>query len=270
MKIVINPQYEYLNRHIQAIPLRNYHPTQTFCNKRNLVQKVMIENQEFVIKKYKRPTLANCVVYTYFRKTKARKAYEYANKLLEAGFETATAVAYIEISKNGFFHTGYFISEYLSYSLFTDANQLSHKERKRFTEDFVAYTAKLHENDILHQDYNKGNILYYKKNERYHFALVDINRIHFGKGSIRNCMKALSQLGLQFDQFFSLLTKYTKFRNWNIKDSLLAYLLIQKAINIQAKMKRILKQVVKAVSTRYYQIRRKILGSKQDIISNEQ
>ena len=85
MKIAINPQYKHLNRYIQAIPLKSYYPVQTFCNKRNLVQKVMIENQEFVIKKYKRPTLANCVIYTYFRKTKARKAYEYANKLLEAG-----------------------------------------------------------------------------------------------------------------------------------------------------------------------------------------
>ena len=43
------------------------------------------------------------------------------------------------------------------------------------------YTAVMHEREVLHLDYSPGNILWDKDDEGYHFTVVDINRMRFGK-----------------------------------------------------------------------------------------
>lgn len=87
-----------------------------FCNKRNVVERVKVGEDIIVIKRYKRPTIANCIVYTFFRKNKARRSFEYAKRLLKIGIDTAKPIAYIELNSYGFFHTGYYISEWLLYT----------------------------------------------------------------------------------------------------------------------------------------------------------
>ena len=41
-----------------------------------------------LIKKYKRPALINCLIYTWFRKSKAQRAFEYAELFLQRGIES--------------------------------------------------------------------------------------------------------------------------------------------------------------------------------------
>ena len=115
MKVHIHPHYAAYESYIRAIPSEEYEREEVYCNRRNTVERVRFGDKDFVIKKYKRPALINCLIYTWFRKSKAQRAFEYAELFLQRGIETAPPVAYIEIKKNGFFHTGYFISEYLPY-----------------------------------------------------------------------------------------------------------------------------------------------------------
>lgn len=244
MKIVINPEFEYLRTFIESIPQNTYTAEETFCQKRNTVEKISAGNKQLVVKKYKRPTLANCVIYTWFRKNKAQRSYIYAQKLLKAGIETATPVAYIEIYKYGFFHTGYFISEFLPYPLMTETDHLEEEEKKQIGANFVEYTVHLHKNGIIHPDYNKSNILYHKKGGKYQFALIDINRIHFGRATVGNCIKAINTLGLQFDQLIILITKYADLRKWDIQNSLAILLLIKKSAKIKMELKQWMKNTV--------------------------
>ncbi len=82
---------------------------ETYCDRRNTVRKIELTGGRiFVLKQYKRPTRLNQFAYTLFRKSKARRAYEYALRLQQLGFETAAPVAYLEISRHGLFHTGIF------------------------------------------------------------------------------------------------------------------------------------------------------------------
>ena len=110
MKVHIHPHYAAYESYIRAIPSEEYEREEVYCNRRNTVERVRFGDKDFVIKKYKRPALINCLIYTWFRKSKAQRAFEYAELFLQRGIETAPPVAYIEIKKNGFFHTGYFIS----------------------------------------------------------------------------------------------------------------------------------------------------------------
>ena len=133
MKVHIHPHYAAYESYIRAIPSEEYEREEVYCNRRNTVERVRFGDKDFVIKKYKRPALINCLIYTWFRKSKAQRAFEYAELFLQRGIETAPPVAYIEIKKNGFFHTGYFISEYLPYPLVTDMFGMEMEEEEKKT-----------------------------------------------------------------------------------------------------------------------------------------
>ena len=82
MKKVINPEYASMTSEFLEVVKGNYTPDVVFCNKRNVVEKVTVAGEEFVVKRYKRPILINRIIYCFFRKSKARRAYEYAVELL--------------------------------------------------------------------------------------------------------------------------------------------------------------------------------------------
>ena len=196
MRVVVNPKYAYLTEFIQSIPKQEYECDLVFRDYRNVLQKVTVDGTAMVIKRYKRPTIANCFIYSYFRTNKAKRSYEYAFRLEEMGFATAEPIAYIEIKKNGFFHTGYFISSFLSHPLLDTINEYDAETKTEIIKDFAAYTADLNEKGIVHYDYNLSNIFFYKEDGKsnYQFALIDINRMRFKHFSKRKCIKGLKTI----------------------------------------------------------------------------
>jgi len=222
MKIFIAEEYTGLTASINKIPEGRYTVEETYCNNRNVVERVRIEDYPLVIKRYKRPTIANCFIYTFLRKSKAQRSYEHAQRLLEAGIETARPVAYIEIRHKGLFHTGYFISEYLPYSnLIETYESQSPDEQQLLVEDFVRFTLRLHEAKILPLDYNPGNILVHHEQDGYHFALVDINRMQFGrKPTLKQVMKSFVQLCEDYEHLSVVLPRYLELSSNDMDKSL--------------------------------------------------
>ncbi len=221
MKIRIHPHYAAYESFIRTIPSGEYEREEIYCNRRNTVERVRFGDKEFVIKKYKRPALINCLIYTWFRKSKARRAFEYAELFLQRGIETASPVAYIEIKKNGFFHTGYFISEYIPYPLIGDIGEtgMDEEEKELLTQDLVSFTLQLHLHKIVPLDYNPNNIFYRKVDSKYRFALIDINRLKLGKvPGIRVSMNAFSQLNVPPEDFMKILPLYADERGFDIEE----------------------------------------------------
>lgn len=193
----VAPEYEVYTEQIKSLTSSEWNVLKTFCNSRNTVALIDVEGRRWVVKRFKRPTLANCVIYTWFRPNKAKRAFEYAFKLHDAGIETPAPVAYIEIFKNGFFHTGYFISEYLPYSRLDEVEEPDSADNAGLYRDFAAFTADMHRKNITHSDYNLSNVLWYTDGDgRHHFALVDINRMHFGRRSVKSHVKSLKGLSI--------------------------------------------------------------------------
>lgn len=217
-KYYINPKFRYLGNKIKQIPIHAYQVEKTFCNHRNTVELVKAANKLFVIKRYKRPTLANCIIYTWFRKPKTRRAYENAFLLEKNGIETAEPVGYIEQYKMGFFHTGWFISRYLPYKNVRDYYDSirDDNERAKFAHAFWQFTNTLCKKHVLSKDYNTGNILTYMKDNTYHFAMIDINRLKLGKPSTFEEAKALTQLRLKRKEVPNGLSTYAELSQHNI------------------------------------------------------
>ncbi len=212
MKCLINKKYSFLEPAIRQVPSHGYQAEKVFCNRRNTVELVRFQGAYYVVKRYKRPTLANCVVYTWFRKPKTRRAYRNALILQERGIQTADPVAYIEHSKFGFFHTGWFISTYLPYDNVrqTFDSIKDADERRRFALAFVEFTKQLFKKNVINKDFNHGNILTYKEGGGYRFALIDINRLKLGWHSTYDETKALTQLLLRPNETKAVLSLYAR------------------------------------------------------------
>lgn len=221
MRIHIHPDYEFLRPKIKRIVSGQYSVDKVFCNRRNVVEKINIDGKAFVLKRYKRPTIPNCVVYTLFRKSKARRAYEYALRLLKNGISTPFPVAYIEEKRYGFFHTGYLLTEYLDLPTLAQINigELPFDRLHNLEHDLISFTILLQEKRILPLDYNPSNIFYSCDEHTGHFsfALTDINRMRFGRIPwSRDAMRSFEQFGITTDKLYHFLLGYSIERNVDI------------------------------------------------------
>ena len=242
MKISIHPDYRYLEKDLRQIVSGNYTVEKVFCKNRNIVEKVVLGGKPFVVKTFKRPTLANCLIYTFLRKSKARRAYEYALMLLEKGVRTPFPVAYMEVRKNGFFHTGYLVTEYFDAPTLSQITpgQFPQEELSVLGSSFVRFTVGLQEKRILPLDYNPGNIFYFKdgKDGEYNFALTDINRMRFGRVPLtRNIMRSFEQFGVSTEHLYHFLLRYSMERGVDLDFCMYQFL----SFRIRKKIRRFIK-----------------------------
>ena len=182
MKIVLNPQFEFLKDFVFNIPSTFATSGKVIYKGRNEIRVITVNGIQVNVKKYKIPILINKIVYTFFRPPKARRAYEYALQVLGKGIETPTPIAYIEKKVWGLFSEGYFISLQCPYSHTAREFAGEHYDlagKQDILMEFARFTAQVHENGMLHKDYSPGNILFDKIAGEVHFSIVDLNRMKF-------------------------------------------------------------------------------------------
>lgn len=187
MEIVINPKFSALSSFIQRVPDIFENEGTTIYKARNEIKIYNVaddkgNNFTLNVKSYKIPIFINRIAYTFFRPTKARRAYEYALKLLSLDVTTPEPVAFIEEKKGGLLNRSYFICLHTP----LDGNMRIASEEKDFekikdlTIAFGKFTAELHKKNVLHIDYSPGNILYKKNADgTFDFSIIDINRMKF-------------------------------------------------------------------------------------------
>jgi len=134
------------------------------------------------VKSFKKPNFINKIVYRYFRKSKARRSFEFANKLLENGIGTPQPIAFYENFDLIGLNDSYYISEHLNCDLtFRElVLQPDYPEWELILRKFTQFSYQLHQKGIEFKDHSPGNTLI-KKNENgdYDFYLVDLNRMEF-------------------------------------------------------------------------------------------
>lgn len=164
--------------------------------KRNSIKKIEIGGKTFVIKSFKTPNFINQIVYKYFRKSKARRSFEYAVKLTELGIKTPKPIAYIEYFSMFGIQRSFYISEFVDYDLtFRElVHEPDYPENEEIVKEFTKFTYELHEKGILFLDHSPGNTLILRRNGFYDFYLVDLNRMQFSPLSFEKRMKNFSRL----------------------------------------------------------------------------
>lgn len=205
MEIVINPTYECLRDYINAVPMT--FDTEgngvVMRNGRNIVKHV---DKQYVIKKFVRVTLINRIVYSFFRKTKAKRAFENSMKLKKHNVNTPEAIAYIEIKKLGVLQDCYYIYRYSNYSQLSETLDKVEVSDKDLIDQFAEFVVTLHLNHIFHNDLNPSNVLYKRdpSTGKIDFQLIDINRIRF------------KQKGQSYDYYLRNLARIVDSNSWSV------------------------------------------------------
>lgn len=165
--------------------------------KRNVIKVVTVERYNFNIKSFRIPILPNRIIYGYFRKSKARRSFEFANKLLALGIGTPQPIAWFENKGLLGLRDSYYVSEHLNADL-TFKELVSfpdYPDHDTILRQFTAFCFGLHEKGVEFLDHSPGNTLIRKMpGGRYDFFLVDLNRMKFHELSFEQRMKNLSRL----------------------------------------------------------------------------
>lgn len=186
MKIRIATGYEKLHEFVESLPQTFNDSGVTLYDARNVIKRFSVEGIDVVVKRYRRPHLLQRIVYTFFRKSKARRAFEYGAELLRRGIDTPVPMAYIETKSGGLLEYGYYLSAPDEAPAIQ--GELIEKEdfNRDMAHDFAVFAATLHERGILHGDLNSTNVLWHLQADgHYHFSVIDINRMKFyAKGQV--------------------------------------------------------------------------------------
>ncbi len=147
---VIHPKYSHLAAKLGDV-LHNFSKKGEYVTKgeRNVIKMVQLEGTSFNIKKFKTPNAFQALVYEFIRKSKAKRSFEYASKLIELDIKTPFPVAYLEMFSGGL-QKSFYVSEHINYDF--DFRELIHnpefKKRNEVLRQFTKFTFKLHENGV--------------------------------------------------------------------------------------------------------------------------
>ncbi len=203
---------------------------ETIHKARNEIKVIIYENKKVVVKSFKIPHFINKIVYTFFKKSKAQKSYEYALKINEF---TPKPIGYVEFYKFGLLNESYFVSEKFEYN-FTIREPLldiNFPNKNEILKSFAKFTFDLHQAGIFHFDYSPGNILIKEENNNFIFKIVDINRMKFFDLELDDRLKNFSKLWAKDDDLKIIIKEYAKFLKVDENE------LITRAINFSHKHK---------------------------------
>lgn len=150
--------------------------------KRNIIKLFDLDTKKINIKSFKIPHLINKIAYKYFRKSKARRSFEFANKLIALGIGTPEPIAYFENYDWLGLKESYYVSEHLMPQLtFRELVTIpEYPDHETILRQFTQFTFALHQKGIEFLDHSPGNTLIKKvSDDKYAFFLVDLNRMNF-------------------------------------------------------------------------------------------
>jgi tRNA A-37 threonylcarbamoyl transferase component Bud32 len=215
-KFIVNPEYKSYTKFVERLPQIFETEGTTIYEGRNLVKVYEEKGEKFVVKRYKRPMIHQRIDYTFLRKSKARRAYDYALRLKELSIDTPEAVACVEEHKFGLFRTGYFVS-----TICTDPELKILRETpdEKLIDAFAHFIVKMHEQGVLHGDLNLSNILYREDTNEphgYHFTVIDTNRSRFvEQASKQQCLRNMVRISHIRDLNKLIIGRYAEIRGWD-------------------------------------------------------
>lgn len=226
IKIKINPKYSQLGCFIEHISDVFEIEGQIIFQGRNVIKSFVLrvngKEQTVIVKRYKRPNFFQRIGYSFFRSTKAFRAYENALELQCRGFSTPEPYGYVETRVNGLIDYCYFISDVVHSHPISE--QLNEQEEFNhvIAEDYARFVARLHQKGIIDIDLNSGNVLYQQQEDgHYSFSLIDINRMTFYAEDeyppLSECMENLTRFTGRMDVFEYVAREYVKARGMDDK-----------------------------------------------------
>jgi hypothetical protein len=190
---------------------------------RNTLKVINVGAIEYCIKSYGKPTLANRFIYSFFRKTKAQRSFENAQKLLSLGFNTPAPIAFVNTyTSMGILRRCFYIYQYeKNWHTLNQVLENNDEELKEtVVSSFSRFIDRLFDKDVLNNDFNIGNILVKIEDGIVNFSLIDINRIKFNvKITGSKALKSIQALKLDIKYWELLSKEFSAQHNLNYVDT---------------------------------------------------
>ncbi|RKS92426.1 lipopolysaccharide kinase (Kdo/WaaP) family protein [Flavobacterium limicola] len=218
MQIIIHPQYIHQENSILQLVAGFFVGGDLIVKgSRNTIKSNILGDEKVNIKYFDRPGLIKSIIYSFFRSTKAKRSFDYANYLLAHNIPTPFPIAYVENRNRwGLLGDSFYICQQIDYD-FT-IRELIHdplfNERNLILEQFTAFTYKMHEGKVKFLDHSPGNTLVVKKDSgKYDFYLIDLNRMKFEDLSIEARMDNFKKMWLSKTMVKVVAKAYAKLSN---------------------------------------------------------
>lgn len=207
-EIFINEEFSFLTNFVNSVPKIFEKNGEIIYDARNQIRVFELPSGEKInVKRFKKPIFLQRIIYTFFRKPKAVRAFENAKILTQKSIPTPEPVGYIIEKKFGLISVSYLITKQLDLKRsFFEFRNGGISGREEIVIALAKFAARLHENGVWHKDFSPGNILFDFCGEDIKFALVDINRMNFREISVAEGCKNFARLWGKKD-FFSLIAK---------------------------------------------------------------
>lgn len=224
MRIHVNSATEHLRNFAERLPELFGEDGEVLHTGRNTIKAFEVGGEQLAVKRFQRPNLIRAVIYTFFRRSKARRSYEHAVRLRALGIDSPQPIAWSEYRRRGLLSDSYYIARCSDYTPLSQATaDFPAAGTLPVLDAFARFAAQLHEKGIEHEDFNHGNILWKRHEAGYEFQLIDINRMRFDDRALpsRTCMVNLRRLSCPAAAFLYILDRYAETRGWNEDDTLL-------------------------------------------------
>lgn len=215
--IVVNPDFKYQDEFVYNIPERFNNEGKTIHSGRNTIKVFEEKEYKIVVKSFRIPIFFNQIIYGIFRASKARRSYEYAEKLIKLGIGTPTPIGFYEQRCGFLFSKSYFanLQSVCPYQ-FTDLIKNSDfPNRNEILKVIGRFTANLHDNGILHRDYSAGNILFQQKGDNIDIEILDLNRMEFGKVDLEKGCRNFERLNIDAESLKIMAKEYALTRGFD-------------------------------------------------------
>jgi hypothetical protein len=172
------------------------------------------DNTTINIKSFKKPNVINKIIYRYFRKSKGRRSFEHASKLLKMQIGTPQPIAYFEKFDFIGLKESYYACEHLE-NVFEFREIVQNEafiNREEIIRQFIQFTFQMHQIGVEFLDHSPGNTLIKDNNNgNYSFYLVDLNRMKFHDTiDFITRMKNLSKITHKKDMIAMMSNEYAK------------------------------------------------------------
>lgn len=215
MKIILNPKYKEQEKAIIQLVTSFFEEGNLIVKgSRNTIKSNFLGSEKVNIKFFKKPGLFKSIIYSFFRSTKAKRSFDYANYLTNNNILTPEPIAYTEDRNTfGLLGDSFYISQQIDYD-FT-IRELIHNplfpNRNSILEQFAEFTFKMHEANVNFLDHSPGNTLIVDKgNNQFEFYLIDLNRMKFEKLSIEKRMDNFKKMWLSRTMIKIVAKKYAE------------------------------------------------------------
>jgi hypothetical protein len=216
MNFKINPIFENSTSSVlENIKSFNTSGTLFGNGDRNKIKLFDLNGKTINIKSFKIPNIINKIAYRYFRKSKAKRSFEFAMILLEKGIGTPAPLAFLENFNFLGLKDSYYVSEHLVTELtYRELVEIpDYPDHDAILRQFVKFTFELHEKGVEFLDHSPGNTLIKKTAEnKYDFFLVDLNRMNFHENmSFEQRMNNFRRLTPKKEMIAVMSNEYSRF-----------------------------------------------------------